>query len=61
MARLEGLPAEWKTLEGADLKAYQNAELMLTRDPSDWHPYNPHAERDARIERAFFIALGPKV
>jgi len=49
VARLEGLPAEWKTLEGDDLKAYQNATLTLTRDPSDWHPYNPNAERDARI------------
>jgi len=49
VARLEGLPVEWKTLEGDDLKAYQNAELTLTRDSSDWHPYNPNAERDARI------------
>ncbi|MEO8613259.1 MAG: hypothetical protein ABI690_35540 [Chloroflexota bacterium] len=49
VARLEGHSAEWKTLEGDDLKAYQNAELTLTRDPSDWHPYNPNAERDARI------------
>jgi len=49
VARLEGLPAEWKTLEGDDLKAYQNAELTLTRDPADWNPYNPNAERDARI------------
>ncbi|KXK54698.1 MAG: hypothetical protein UZ13_00060 [Chloroflexi bacterium OLB13] len=49
VARLEGLSAEWKTLEGDDLKSYQNADLTLTRDPSDWHPYNPHAERDARI------------
>jgi len=49
VARLEGLPAEWKTLEGDVLKAYQNAELTLTRDPADWHPYNPNAERDARI------------
>lgn len=50
VARLEGLPVEWKTLEGDDLKAYQNDELMLIRNPSDWHPYNPNAERDARIE-----------
>lgn len=49
VARLEGLPAEWKTLEGDDLKSYQNTELMLTRDPADWQPYNPNAERDARI------------
>lgn len=49
VARLEGLPVEWKTLAGDDLKAYQNSELTLTRDPSDWHPYNPNAERDARI------------
>jgi hypothetical protein len=49
VARLEGLPAEWKTLEGDDLEAYQNDELTLTRDGADWHPYNPNAERDARI------------
>jgi hypothetical protein len=49
VARLEGLPAEWKTLKDDDLKAYQNAELTLTHDLSDWHPYNPNAERDARI------------
>jgi hypothetical protein len=50
VARLEGLPVEWKTLQGDDLTAYRNAELTLTRDPVSWHPYNPHAERDARIE-----------
>ncbi len=50
VARLEGLPVEWKTLEGDDLKAYQNDELTLTHDPVDWHPYNPNAEHDARIE-----------
>ena len=50
VARLEGLPVEWRTLEGDDLTAYQNADLTLTRDPTDWHPYNPNAERDARIE-----------
>jgi hypothetical protein len=49
VARLEGLPVEWKTLEGDDLKAYQNAELTLTRDPTAWRPYNPDAERDARL------------
>ena len=50
VARLEGLPVAWKTLEGDDLTAYQNLTLTLTRDPADWHPYNPNAERDARIE-----------
>ncbi|MBZ0280784.1 MAG: hypothetical protein K8L97_08575 [Anaerolineae bacterium] len=49
VTRLEGLPVEWKTLEGDDLKAYQNTELTLTRDSSAWYPYNPNAERDARI------------
>jgi ketosteroid isomerase-like protein len=49
VARLEGLPIEWKTLEGDDLTAYRNADLTLIRDPADWHPYNPNAERDARI------------
>ncbi|MBA3869974.1 MAG: hypothetical protein H0X30_12575 [Anaerolineae bacterium] len=50
VARLEGLPVAWKILEGDDLKAYQNDDLTLTRDPSDWHLYNPNAEHDARIE-----------
>ena len=50
VARLEGLPIEWKTLEGENLTAYQNLTLTLTHDPADWHPYNPNAERDARIE-----------
>jgi hypothetical protein len=49
VAKLEGLSGAWKTLEGDDLTAYRNAELTLTRDPSDWHPYNPNAEREARI------------
>ena len=50
VARLEGLPVDWKTLAGDDLKAYQNDDLTLTRDLSDWHLYNPHAEHDARFE-----------
>jgi hypothetical protein len=45
------LPVEWKTFAGDDLKAYQNSELTLTRDPSDWHPYNPNAERDPGLRR----------
>lgn len=49
VARLEGLSVNWKTLEGDDLSAYQNLTLTLTRDLADWHPYNPNAERDARI------------
>jgi hypothetical protein len=50
VARLEGLPVEWKTLERDDLKAYKNDELTLTHDLENWHPYNPNAEHDARIE-----------
>ncbi|PJF33502.1 MAG: hypothetical protein CUN57_02000, partial [Phototrophicales bacterium] len=49
VARLEELPVDWKTLEGDDLKAYQDGQYTLTHDLSDWHPYNPNAERDARI------------
>jgi hypothetical protein len=48
--RLEGLPVKWRTLEGDDRTAYQNLTLTLTRDTTNWHPYNPNAERDARIE-----------
>ena len=50
VARLEGLPVEWKSLEGDDLTAYRDLNLTLTRDPADWQPYNPNAERDALIE-----------
>jgi hypothetical protein len=50
VARLEGLPVAWKTLDGDDLKAYRNDDLTLTCDLPDWHLYNPHAEHDARIE-----------
>ena len=50
VAKLEGHSVDWKALEGDDLKAYQDGELTLTREPSDWKPYNPNAERDARIE-----------
>jgi hypothetical protein len=49
VARLEGHPVEWKTLEGQELEDYRDLKLTLTRDPTDWHPYNPNAERDARI------------
>lgn len=48
VARLEGLSPEWKTLEGDDLKAYQQDELTLTHDAANWHPYNPNAEWEAR-------------
>ena len=47
---LEELSVEWKTLEGDDLKTYQDGKYALTRNPSDWHPYNPNAERDARLQ-----------
>lgn len=50
VARLEGLPVEYETLEGQELDDYSNADLTLTRTPEQWHPHNPNAERDARIE-----------
>lgn len=50
VARLEGHPVEWKTLDGHELDDYRDLKLTLTRDPADWQPYNPNAERDARIE-----------
>lgn len=49
VARLEGLPGQWQTVQGDELRAYQNDQLSLVRGPADWHPYNPHAERDARV------------
>ena len=49
IAGIEGLPVVWKHLVGSERRAYANAELILTCDRADWHPHNPHAERDARI------------
>lgn len=49
VARLEELPVDWKSLEGDDLKAYLDGQYTLTHELSDWHPYNPNAEQDARI------------
>ena len=50
VARLEGHPVEWTTLEGLDLDAYQNLDHVVSHDTDSWKLYNPNAERDARIE-----------
>lgn len=50
VARLEGLSAEYTTLEGQELHDYRNAELTLMRTPEHWHPHNPNAEREVRIK-----------
>jgi len=60
VARLEGRPMEWKTLEGNELKAYQNDELVIKHDAKDWHPYNPNAEHDARIATEGFPEQPPQ-
>lgn len=49
VARLEGLSTEWKPLEGDDLHAYRDGTLSVTHTADDWQPYNPHAEREARL------------
>jgi hypothetical protein len=49
-AQLEGMPGDWQTLDGPALDDFRANRLTLTRDPADWQPYNPNAERDARIE-----------
>jgi hypothetical protein len=49
VARLEGLPVEWKTLEGDDRRAFQEGHFALAYKAADWHLYNPHADQDARI------------
>jgi len=50
VARLEELPVTWKPLAGEDRAAFQRGDLTLTHDRADWHPYNPNAEYEARIE-----------
>ncbi len=50
VARLENLPVAWKPLTGEDRAAFQRGDLTLTHDRADWHPYNPNAEYEARLE-----------
>jgi hypothetical protein len=50
VAQLEGMPGKWMEMEGQAAKAFFSDEQPpLIRDRADWHPYNPNAERDARI------------
>lgn len=39
VAKQEGLPVTWQTLEGTDLAQYRQDKVTLTREPDDWHPY----------------------
>jgi hypothetical protein len=50
VARLEELPVEWTILEGQDLEGYHNLDYVVTHDADSWKLYNPHAERDARLQ-----------
>jgi len=50
VAGLEGMPGGWIEMEGRELDTLTNGEATtIVRDPADWHPYNPHAEAEARI------------
>ncbi len=50
VAQLEGMPGKWLEMEGQAAKAFfADEQPPLVRDLADWHPYNPNAERDARI------------
>ena len=50
VAELEGLPGQWVETTGENIVGLTNGErTTLVRQPEDWHPYNPNAEREARI------------
>lgn len=49
VAKMEGLPATWTTLNPDERIQYERAELTLTRAPEDWRLHNPYAEREARL------------
>lgn len=49
VARLEGLPVEWKTLEEDDRKSFQESHVVLTYEAADRQVYNPDAERETRL------------
>lgn len=50
VARLEEHPVEWRRLDGQDLNDYRNLDYIVTHDTGSWKLYNPHAERDARLQ-----------
>ena len=49
VAKLEGLSGEWQVMTERDIIESMEPNRAVVRQPHDWHPYNPHAERDARI------------
>lgn len=50
VAQLEGMQGKWMDMDGQEAKSFfADDQLPLVRERADWHPYNPNAERDARI------------
>ncbi len=50
VAQLEGMPGKWLEMDGMAARTFFSDEQPpLVRNVADWHPYNPNAERDARI------------
>jgi hypothetical protein len=50
VAQLEGMRNKWIEMDGQEAKSFfADDQPSLVRERADWHPYNPNAERDARI------------
>lgn len=49
VAKLEGLSGEWEEMNQDQITDYMSGNRTIVREESDWHLYNPNAERDARI------------
>jgi hypothetical protein len=50
VAQLEEMPGTWIEMDGQETQKFFAADAPpLVRAPADWHPYNPNAEREARL------------
>ncbi|MDX2138464.1 MAG: hypothetical protein SF123_10250, partial [Chloroflexota bacterium] len=48
VAKLEGLSGEWRDMDGDEIVAYMSGDRTIVREESEWHLYDPNAEREAQ-------------
>jgi hypothetical protein len=49
VAKLEGLSGVWREMDYNEIVDYMSDLGGIVRDLNQWHPHNPHAERDLRM------------
>jgi hypothetical protein len=48
VAKLEGLSGAWQDLTEREIIESMEPNRAVVREPHDWHPHNPNAEREAQ-------------